>query len=497
MEFDLLYMEEPIREQSSYGRDIIRDLKLQILLDVMSGGDKAVYESCAAVLTNPLVNMHTIRLRNEVVRDALKHESIFESLWSVARDAISDARKYAEYVKPKYDKVISNSNKIVNETEIAMIFVQSLQKLKALLNHGRSGFAAAGLLQLCDAVNGALTAEYLSIIESRLKELSALRQGTDIAVSGRIGEGLKQEDVVLSRLLEPEKKTRHPSAAHSVAIPLNSITLIQNAQELTEKALAPVCRIIAGFNRAAQRFLERLDFQLKFYAGCIRLYKRFSSLQVEVCYPEFHEGEERHEALMLIDPGLALKVGSRPVGNELCFFNKRQVIITGPNQGGKTTFLRSVGLNQLMAQCGMFVAARQYICPVYTGIYTHFPNGEDTHMQMGLLEVELSKLSGLVDVMKPGAMLLMNESFQTTTPMDAKRLAKEIVPALAEASVQVFFVTHLYDYAMDAYEHQNGNELFLLAQRSREGNNTYCVREGPPFKTAFGLTLFHEVMQGV
>ncbi len=494
MEFDLLYMDFKAMEQTPYAKDLIRDLKLDILLGAMSEGDKSVYEACTQVLTNPLVEAQSIRLRNEVIRDAVINGEAFESLFTVVRDTLTRTRKYAEYIKPKYEKVISNGNKIVNETEIAQIFVEGLKGLKALINKYRRGFQAEGLLRLCGEVNDTLSDEYISRVQARIEELSMLKQGSGVMVSGHIGEGLKQADIVLKRHVAQEKKARLSISPRSAVIPLNSITLIQNAQEITEKSLAPLLAIIAGFNRAVQRFLEKLDFQLKFFVGCTRLHRKLAALKVPVCYPELSDNRQYHEASMLVDAGLALKDGNVPAGNDICISKKRLVLITGPNQGGKTTFLRSVGIAQLMAQCGLFVTARQYACPVFTGIFTHFPNGEDAGMRMGLLEVELNKLSKLVDALKPGALLLMNETFQTTTPGDAKLLAQEIVPALMEAGVIVLFVTHLYGYAMDVYEQKSNDVLFLLAQRSREGNNTYCMLEGPPFKTAYGRNLYKEVM---
>jgi hypothetical protein len=497
MEFDLLYMGFKALEQTPYAGDLIRDLKLDILLGAMAEGDKTVYDACAQVLTNPLVAAKSIRLRNAVMRDAVENGKTFESLWAVVRDTLSGMRKYAEYVKPKYDKVISNGNKIVNETEIARIFTEGLKSLKALINRHKNSFQSDGLLSLCDAVNDTLADEYITRIQARIEELALLKQGNGVMAGGHLGEGLKQAGTVLNRFLAQEKKSRPSFSSRSAVIPLNSITLIQNAQEITEKALAPLHTLISGFNRAVQLFLEKLDFQLKFFVGCIRLHRKLAALKVPVCYPEFSGNGQHHESTMLVDAGLALKEGSVPAGNDICFSNKRLVLITGPNQGGKTTFLRSVGLAQLMAQGGLFVTAKQYVCPVFIGIFTHFPNGEDESMRMGLLEVELFKLSKLTDALKPGALLLMNETFQTTTPGDAKQLALEIVPALLESNILVLFVTHLYGYAMDVYEQKAEDTLFLLAQRSHEGNNTYRMLEGPPFKTAYGLTLFHELMEDV
>ena len=72
---------------------------------------------------------------------------------------------------------------------------------------------------------------------------------------------------------------------------------------------------------------------------------------------------------------------------------KSLVIITGANSGGKSTFLRSVGVAQLMMQCGMFVTAQPYQANVTCGIFTHFIRDEDTDMTSGRLDEELRRMS--------------------------------------------------------------------------------------------------------
>ncbi|MER8376745.1 hypothetical protein NKH19_22355 [Mesorhizobium sp. M1338] len=63
------------------------------------------------------------------------------------------------------------------------------------------------------------------------------------------------------------------------------------------------------------------------------------------------------------------------------------VVITGANQGGKSTFLRGVGLAQLMMQCGMFVPAA-FCGSVCDGVFTHYKRGEDATMKSGKLDEE-------------------------------------------------------------------------------------------------------------
>jgi MutS domain V len=76
-------------------------------------------------------------------------------------------------------------------------------------------------------------------------------------------------------------------------------------------------------------------------------------------------------------------------------------MITGANQGGKSTFLRSVGVAQLMMQCGMFVAAESLRASVVDGVFTHFKREEDATMERGKLDEELSRMSDIVDAITP------------------------------------------------------------------------------------------------
>jgi DNA mismatch repair ATPase MutS len=99
------------------------------------------------------------------------------------------------------------------------------------------------------------------------------------------------------------------------------------------------------------------------------------------------------------------------VGNDLNADSKQFVIITGANQGGKSTFLRSVGLSQLMMQCGMFVPAESFCSNVCYGLFTHYKQEKDATMKSGKFDEELSRMSDIVDNVTPNSILLFDESF--------------------------------------------------------------------------------------
>ena len=92
---------------------------------------------------------------------------------------------------------------------------------------------------------------------------------------------------------------------------------------------------------------------------------------------------------------LALTTGQRVVGNDVDADGKSLVMITGANQGGKSTFLRSVGLAQLMTQAGMFVGAQSLRVNVCDGVFTHYKREEDETMESGKLDEELARMSAI------------------------------------------------------------------------------------------------------
>ena len=497
MEFELLFTpqgtDSGMAEYST--ADLVKDLRLDIVLDIMSGGNHVIYDACKKVITRPLTDLHAILSRNAVLKDALGQENAFFELFEVSYDAVESVRTYLEFSSPRYDRVIPNAKKIITETEMAALNINHLRSLNNALSRYADGFSSDAMRGLCRTIKTLFDGGSLSHAELRVQQLGALKTESGLSIIGHIGDGLKQTDILLNGLFEPAGRGKKRFMPDEAAISLSSMALIRNAEEIVESALAPIYKAIAGFNRSIQRFFEKLRFQTGFYTGCVNIYRQLDALNVPLCFPQIKQGSGTYIGMSLTDAGLALKERGLPAANDFLFTGKRKILITGPNQGGKTTFLRSVGLAQVMAQCGMFIAAREYICPLFSGVFTHFPCGEDGHLRMGLLETELCKLSEIAGVIKPGGLLFMNESFQTTMPFDAKRLAHETVSAFADAGVTVLFVTHLYAYAMDEYQRKKEDALFLRAQRGQNGMNTYEIREGEPFKSAFGMELFHEIIR--
>jgi DNA mismatch repair ATPase MutS len=171
------------------------------------------------------------------------------------------------------------------------------------------------------------------------------------------------------------------------------------------------------------------------------------------------------------------------------------VIITGANQGGKSTFLRSIGLAQLMMQCGMVVPAESFCANVCDGLFTHYKREEDSTMESGKLDEELSRMSDIVDNITPNSMVLFNESFSATNEREGSEIARQIVGALLEQRIKVFFVSHLYEFAHGFYDKGMENALFLRAERQSDGRRTFKLIEREPLQTSFGKDLYEKIFE--
>ncbi|HTP29618.1 MAG TPA: hypothetical protein VMK12_28625, partial [Anaeromyxobacteraceae bacterium] len=203
--------------------------------------------------------------------------------------------------------------------------------------------------------------------------------------------------------------------------------------------------------------------------------------------------ERKFRSREMYDVCLALTMGRKVVANAVDADGKGLLVITGANQGGKSSFLRGIGLAQLMMQCGMYVGAEFLDAGLCTGLFTHYRREEDATMESGKLDEELGRMSGIVDRITPDAMLLFNESFAATNEREGSEIARQVVTALLEKRIRVCLVTHLFEFAHGIFVRNLEGTLFLRAERRSDGTRTFKIEPGEPMETSHGEDLYREV----
>jgi DNA mismatch repair ATPase MutS len=268
--------------------------------------------------------------------------------------------------------------------------------------------------------------------------------------------------------------------------------------ELRDRGISLVATALARSTEHILSFFKLLQVELAFYMGCLNLYEQLEKMAQEVCFPVPLETSERsHHVQNLYDICLRLTMDCKVVGNDLNAENKKFIVITGANQGGKSTFLRSLGLAQLMMQCGMYVPAKFFSSNICIGLFTHYKREEDAAMISGKLDEELSRMSAIIDNTTSNSMLLLNESFAATNEREGSEIARQIISALLEKGVKVAFVTHSFEFAHGCFDGSFGmtmrDAVFLRAERLADGTRTFKLREGEPLKTSFGEDLYEKI----
>jgi DNA mismatch repair ATPase MutS len=126
-------------------------------------------------------------------------------------------------------------------------------------------------------------------------------------------------------------------------------------------------------------------------------------------------------------------------------------------------------------------------------IFTHFIREEDSEMISGRLDEELGRMSAIADHITPHSLLLFNESFAATNEREGSEIGRQVVRALLEAQVRVFFVTHQFDFADSFCRQQPDTTLFLRAPRQPDGRRTFKLTVAEPLPTSYGQDIYHRI----
>lgn len=467
---------------------LVQDLELGTLLDGMSQGDKYLREVAAVALLAGLSDPAAIRYRQAVLRDSLDHRAAVRAIYRVVAEVFdAERRRYRGLYGTFPDAILQQG------VELVQTNLQSLEAIRGLAEKHAHAFRSTGFVRLFAMLRAELDDDYLRSVRGHLR---ALRLRDGVLVSARLGAGhagtghvLRQPNRPaagwLGRLLGPGPET------HSYQLPAKDDAAAQAFSELRQRGINSVADALARSAEHILGFLRLLRAELGFYIGCINLEERLAQIGVPTCMPEpLPPQPGGHRCAQLHDACLALGTGRVPAATDLVAEGKGLVVVTGANKGGKSTFLRAIGLAQLMMRVGMFVAARSFAAGVCGGVLTHYRREEDRAMRSGKLDEELARMSEIVDRLPRHALILFNESFASTNEREGSEIARQIVLALRERGVTVFIVTHLYALAHGLERDDRPDVLFLRAERLAGGERTFRMVEGRPRQTSHGQDLY-------
>jgi DNA mismatch repair ATPase MutS len=486
-DFDL-QREPPLNEAL-----LLEDLELDTLLGAMALGGKSLYDVARSAVLGSLQDIDAIRYRQEILKDCLTNASIVRELYQIAVETMDSKER-------RWLRIFGFSNSsagiLRNSVEMVQLFLDILRRLRRMADEHAEAFSSEGFTTFFAMIKQELDDDYLATVQRHLTELS-FRDG--VLISAALGTGNEGADYLLAkhkqngqswvqRVLTPGPTT------YTFRIHPRDFPGARALSDLKERGLNLVANALAQSSDHINGFFGLLRTELAFYIGCLNLHDKLVQLGEPVAFPApAPAGEREHSFTGLYDVCLALTMGQSVVGNDVAADDRDMVLITGANQGGKSTFLRSIGVAQLMMQAGMFVPAVSLRANLCTGLYTHYRRQEDATMNSDKLDEELGRMSDIVDAIGPDAMVLFNESFAATNEREGAEIAWQITHALLERRIKVFFVTHLYAFARRLHDRGMENIIFLRAERKDDGERTFRLIEGAPLATSHGVDLYQQV----
>lgn len=241
------------------------------------------------------------------------------------------------------------------------------------------------------------------------------------------------------------------------------VPLFADLSKLLEKSTRPVVKRLKQYAEIQSKLFINLRQGLIFYLGAVRFLTNLQAQGLPVCQPTIVPWDERLcQVQASFNVNLALQHGSQssaqnpmapPTRNDIEIgAGGRILILTGPNQGGKTTYMVGVGLVQVLAQVGCFVPGEQaHISPV-DNIFTHFPIEEKPEKETGRLGEEALRLGQIFEQVTRHSLVLLNETFSSTNFAEGLYLAQDVVRILRRVGARVIYSTHLYELGERAEE---------------------------------------------
>ena len=304
---------------------------------------------------------------------------------------------------------------------------------------------------------------------------------------GKVAEA----SVVLRNPLAMLSLARIPEADGSSYVPRQ---MDSAATMLTSRITRKLRDMLGKYLNVSVKEISDLIPELAFYTRWAEYVEKRRAEGWKFCTPQVREpGDGDACAAAKGFYNLKLIAAEKPetvVANDLVFDGEKRIyILTGANRGGKTTITQAIGQMFLLAQSGISVPAEQFVFDPADLVLTHFPADEDKTLDLGRLGEECRRFRELYAQSTGKSLILLNETFSTTSFEEGYFIAVDAVKAILSRGTRAIYNTHMHKLAKELDTEINtgagkGKAVSLVAE-TRDGKNSFRMKIAPPEGKSF------------
>jgi DNA mismatch repair protein MutS len=443
---------DSIEKESPEAPDFFVDLNLDQIIDAIAVG-KEEYNLKPFYFT-ALRDLHTIYYRHEILHD-LENALLFGQLTSFAKQ-MRVAREYLAQAAKLHHRFQKDSWFL----DAVKLYCDTIRRLAQDFSH--ANIQSSGFLALREYLAHYIRSDRfasLSAETEKLKaELSTVRYC--ILIKGASFKVRRYDsEIDYSANVEETFKKFKQGAVDSYAAKFSSSQDMNSVEEkvldfvalLYPEIFAHLDSYCANNSNYLDERINRFDREIQFYISYLEYIARFKRAGLNFCYPLLSDTCKAVHDCETFDLALAAKLlreGSPVVCNDFYLEDKERIfVVSGPNQGGKTTFARTFGQLHYLASIGVLVPGRKAQLFLCDRLFTHFEKEENIKNLRGKLEDDLFRIHQILKQITLQSIVIMNESFTSTTLRDAIFLNKKVLGRILQLDVLCVCVTFIDELA--------------------------------------------------
>ncbi|HAH63804.1 MAG TPA: DNA mismatch repair protein MutS [Treponema sp.] len=488
--FSILYADETERHMQEKQPDCFTDIALDRLFSSFTD----LSGKLQAVFYTPLSGEKDIRYRQDILRDIEQNQKFFSNF--------ANRLNIIAGVMISIRKSLSSSGSHLSYIEKGRLF-DCAERYCNLISewyeaNSSTYYRSAGICTLSEYIEAYYKSESFASLQRNVEELRSefnsihycmlINDGTIRVRKYENQPDLSEKIISLfDRFGHGDAKDyrqKHASVPYAEHVEEAVIRMMSRLYKETFSRLDTFCSQYIRFeNPVLLNFADELRFYLFWLDVTVSLKKAGLSF----CYPEVSADPVLISASDTFDIVLAEKKEGNVVVNDFELRKpERVIVITGPNQGGKTTFARLFAQIHWLASIGLTVPGSEAHLKLFDTVYTHFGKTESASPENGKLQDDLLRLHAILEKATSHSIIILNEIFASTTAEDAVKLGLRMMEKIVQsgaAAVVVTFLDELAEYGPETVS------MMSTVDGSGSGRRTFRIYRKPPDGLAYAVQL--------